>query len=228
MKMLKPAHPAGAGLANLKVTPIVTFPILIQPKETAMKSLTSLFAASAVAFSLIAAPVLAADTYKLDPTHTEVTFQWTHMGFSKPTGKFMNAVGSVTLDEADPAKSSVAVSFDINGINTGVTKLDDHLKSPDFFDAAKFPTATFKSTNVQVTSPTTAKVTGDLTLHGVTKPVTLDVTLNKLGEHPMKKKKAAGFSATGTIKRSDFGMAMFVPAVSDEIDLEITAEAVAE
>lgn len=193
-----------------------------------MKSFTSLIAASAVVVSLFAAPAFAAETLKLDPTHTEVVFQWDHFGLSKPTGKFMNAVGSVTLDEADPSKSSVEVSFDIAGINTGVANLDNHLKGADFFDAAQFPTATFKSTSVAVTSATTAKVTGDLTLHGVTKPVTLDVTLNKLGNHPMKGKKAAGFSATGTIKRSDFGINKYVPAVSDEISLEITAEANAE
>ncbi|EGF93007.1 yceI-like domain protein [Asticcacaulis biprosthecium C19] len=193
-----------------------------------MKRLTSLLAASVIALGLATAPAFAADTYKLDAGHTEVVFGWTHFGFSKPTGKFANAVGSVTLDQADPAKSSVSVSFDISGLNTGVPALDNHLKSADFFDAAKFPTATFKSTAVQTTSDKTATVTGDLTIHGVTKPVTLDVTLNGLGEHPMKKKKAAGFSATGTIKRSDFGVGAYAPAVSDEIHLVITAEAIAE
>ncbi|ESQ74228.1 YceI family protein [Asticcacaulis sp. AC402] len=193
-----------------------------------MKRLTSLFAASIFALGLATAPAFAAETYKLDAGHTEVVFGWTHLGFSKPTGKFANAVGSITLDQADPSKSSVSVSFDISGLNTGVAALDTHLKGADFFDAAKFPTATFKSTAVQVTSAKTAKVTGDLTIHGVTKSVTLDVALNGMGEHPMKKKKAAGFQATGTIKRSDFGVGAYVPAVSDEIKLEITAEAIAE
>ena len=152
----------------------------------------SLFAASV--FALVAsASAFAADTYKLDANHTSVTFQYTHFGFSHPTDKFMNAVGSVTLDDATPANSSVEVSFDINGINTGVAALDTHLKSADFFDAAKFPTATFKSTKVVQTSATTADVTGDLTIHGVTKPVTLKVTLNKKDVHPMMKKVDAGF-----------------------------------
>ncbi len=189
----------------------------------------SFLAASAFALVLGAgAPAFAADVYKLDQGHTSVTFQWTHFGFSHPSGKFMNAVGTVTLDQATPANSKVDVSFAIDGINTGVPALDTHLKSADFFDAAKFPTATFKSTKVDVTSATTAKVTGDLTVHGVTKPVTLDVTLNKKDIHPMMKKVDAGFSAHGTIKRSDFGIGAYVPNVSDEIDLSIEAEAIAQ
>jgi polyisoprenoid-binding protein YceI len=194
-------------------------------------ALKSVFSASAFAFALlsVSAPAFAADTYKLDAGHTSVTFQYTHFGFSHPTGKFMNAVGSVTLDDATPANSSVEVSFAIDGLNTGVAALDTHLKSADFFDAAKFPTATFKSTKVAQTSATTADVTGDLTLHGVTKPVTLKVTLNKKDAHPMMKGKIdAGFTATGSINRSDFGMGNYVPAVSDQIDLYIEAEAISQ
>ena len=192
-------------------------------------ALKSVLSASAFAFALlsVSAPAFAAETYKLEPTHTSVTFQYTHFGFSHPTGKFMNAVGSVTLDEAAPANSSVEVSFAIDGVNTGVAALDEHLKSADFFDAAKFPTATFKSTKVEPTSATTAKVTGDLTIHGVTKPVTLDVTLNQKGPNMMKK-LTAGFTAKGTINRSDFGISTYVPAVSDQIDLYIEAEANAQ
>jgi len=186
-------------------------------------ALKSLFAAAA--FVLIAqAPAFAADTYTLEPTHTSVTFQYTHFGFSHPTGKFMNAVGEVTLDDATPANSSVEVSFAIAGVNTGVPALDEHLKSADFFDAAQFPTATFKSTRVEPTGAATARVTGDLTIHGVTKPVTLDVTLNQKGPNMMKK-ITAGFTARGTINRSDFGIGKYVPAVSDQIDLYIEAEA---
>ncbi len=184
----------------------------------------SLIAASA--FALFASgSAFAADAYKIDPNHSSVTFQYTHFGFSHPTGKFMNAVGTVNLDKADPSKSSVEVSFDIAGVNTGVPALDAHLKTPDFFDAAKFPTATFKSTKVVVTGKDTAKVTGDLTIHGVTKPVTLDVKLNKLDLNMMKKEDA-GFTATATIKRSDFGMGNYVPAVSDQVDLYIEAETI--
>jgi polyisoprenoid-binding protein YceI len=187
--------------------------------------LSPLFGATALALALFAAPSFAADTYTLEPTHTSVTFQYTHFGYSHPTGKFMNAKGSVTLDETTPANSSVEVSFDISGINTGVPALDEHLKSADFFDAAQFPTATFKSTKVEPTGADTAKVTGDLTIHGVTKPVVLNVKLNKEAVNPMMNKKGVGFTATGTINRSDFGMGKYVPAVSDQVDLYIEAEA---
>ncbi|BBF79520.1 YceI family protein [Asticcacaulis excentricus] len=184
---------------------------------------STLIAAALFAGSLT--PAFAApETYALEATHTEVVFSWTHFGFSKPTAKFMNAVGTLVLDEAAPANSSVEVSFAIDGLNTGVAALDGHLKSKDFFDAATYPTATFKSTKVDVTGKDTANVTGNLTIHGVTKPVTLAVKLNKIGAN-MKGVKTAGFSATGQIKRSDFGMGAYVPAVSDEIALVITAEA---
>ena len=197
--------------------------------KTPMKmfAVKTLFAASVFALTA-SASAFAADSYKLDANHTAVTFQYTHFGFSHPTGKFMNAEGSVTLDKDAPANSHVEVSFAIAGINTGVATLDTHLKSPDFFDADKFPTATFKSTKVEQTSPTTAKVTGDLTIHGVTKPVTLNVTLNKEDIHPMMKKDDAGFTATGSILRSDFGIGAYVPMVSDQIDLYIEAEAIAQ
>lgn len=182
-----------------------------------MKILASLLAASA----LFAAPAFAADTYKLDPNHTAVTFEYFHGGFSHMTGKFMNADGAVTVDDANPAASSVTVSFAIDGINTGVPALDTHLKSPDFFDAAQFPTATFKSTAVAVTGTDSADVTGDLTIHGVTKPVTLHVKLNKRADDKSK----IGFSATGSIIRSEFGVGRFAPGVSDQIDLYIETEA---
>ena len=165
-----------------------------------------------------------AETYKLDQGHTEVVFSWTHMGFSKPTAKFMNAVGTVTLDEKTPANSSVDVSFETAGINSGFETFNSHLKAAQWFDVAKYPKATFKSTKVVVTGADTADVTGDLTIKGVTKATTLKVKLNKLGPNMMKR-KTAGFSATGKIMRSDFGMGAYAPAVSDEIDLVITAEA---
>lgn len=187
-----------------------------------MNAIKSLLAASAIALAFTGASAFAAPvTYEIEPTHTSVTFTWDHAnGLSRMNGKFMNAVGTVVLDEANPAASKIDVSFAIDGINTGVAALDNHLKTADFFDAAKYPTATFKSTKVEVTGAKTAKVTGDLTLHGVTKPVTLDVTLNKITDD----KKKAGFNAKGTIKRSEFGITRAIPAVSDEIDLEISTE----
>lgn len=137
----------------------------------------------------------------------------------------MSASGSVVLDEANPSASSVNVTIDVaGGINSGVAKLDEHLKTPDFFDVAKFPSATFISKSVEVTAKDTAKVTGDLTLHGITKPVVLDVKLNQIGQN-MKDLKTAGFSASTTIKRSDFGMSTYVPNLGDEIKIDIESEA---
>jgi polyisoprenoid-binding protein YceI len=166
----------------------------------------------------------AADTYTLDASHTAIVWHVNHFGFSTPSGKFMNVEGSVTLDEQSPMNSSVKVTIPVADVNSGVPKLDEHLKTADFFDVAKFPTATFVSTRVIPTGKDSARVIGDLTLHGVTKQVSLDVTLNKIGENMMKL-KTAGFTATTTIKRSDFGITTYVPALGDEVKLEIESEA---
>lgn len=163
--------------------------------------------------------------YDLDPKHTQVRFGWTHLGFSHQVGRFDTFDAQFQFDPADPTKSTLSVTIPIAGIDTGVAALDEHLRSPDFFDASKFPTATFKSTKVEAAGPKALKVSGDLTLHGVTKPVVLDVTINQVGPYPMGGRPAAGFDATATLKRSDFGIDRFVPNVSDEIALSITTEA---
>lgn len=173
-----------------------------------------------VALSAQAAPV----TYQLDPHHTMVLFSWNHFGFSNPTADIGIADGSLVFDQQDPAKSSVQVSMPLSLLDTHVTALDQHLKEADFFNAEKYPVITFKSTGVQPLGDNKFKVTGDLTVHGVTKVVVLDATLNKVGTHPMTKAQAIGFDATGTLKRSDFGMGAYVPMVGDEIQLHITTE----
>jgi polyisoprenoid-binding protein YceI len=175
----------------------------------------------AAAGTAAAAPV----TYKLDPGHTMVLFSWNHFGFSNPTANLGQVDGTLVYDEAAPAKSTVEVTLPLAGLDTFVPKLDEHLKSKDFLDAATYPTVTFKSTKVATAGKDKLKVTGDLTVHGVTKPVTLDVTVNKVGPHPMMKVQTAGFDATATIKRSDFGVGAYVPNVSDEIKIRITTEA---
>ena len=172
--------------------------------------------------SATAAPV----RYDLDPNHTRIDFSWTHFGFSHPMGRFDRFDGDFRFDPADPTKSSVTVTIPIDSIDTGVAKLDAHLKTDEFFNVAKYPTATFKSTRVERNGEHGLKVTGDLTLHGVTKPVVLDVTVNKVGRHPMAGRDAAGFDASATIKRSDFGISHYVPNVSDEITLSISTEAI--
>jgi polyisoprenoid-binding protein YceI len=147
-----------------------------------------------------------------------------HLGLSVQTQQLRTVSGELLLDAADLTKSSVDVTIDMNSIDTGVAKFDEHIKSKDFFDTAQFPTATFKSTAVAAAGEGKLKVTGDLTLHGVTKPVVLDVTVNKLGEHPMAKKPAAGFNATTKVLRSDFGLGGYVPAVGDEVTISIASE----
>lgn len=164
-------------------------------------------------------------TYKLDPTHTNVLFSWNHFGFSNPTANLGLGEGTLVFDEKDAAKSSVEVTLPLANLDTHVTKLDEHLKKPDFFDADKFPTVTFKSTKVQSLGGGKYKITGDLTVHGVTKPVVLDAKLNKSGVHPMLKVQTVGFDASTTVKRSDFGMGAYVPNVSDDIKIHITTEA---
>jgi polyisoprenoid-binding protein YceI len=172
------------------------------------------------AVSAQAAPV----TYQLDPGHTMVLFTWNHFGYSNPTANLGLGEGTLVFDEQHPAQASVQVTLPLSNLDTHVPALDKHLKEGDFFNADKFPTVTFKSTKVQPLGGHKFKVTGDLTVHGVTKPVVLDATLNKVGPHPMMKVQAIGFDATATIKRSDFGVGAYVPAVSDEIKIHITTE----
>jgi polyisoprenoid-binding protein YceI len=177
--------------------------------------LTSLLTAAAL-------PAVAAEKYDIDSTHTQVIFSWNHFGFSNPSASLEKFTGDFELDTKDLTKSSISVTLPLDGLHTGVPKLDEHLKSPDFFDAAKFPSITFKSTKIVKSGENGLKITGDLTIHGVTKPVTLDAKINKIGDNPMVKKASAGFDATTTIKRSEFGVDKYVPNVSDEIPVRIT------
>jgi len=178
----------------------------------------------AAALSLSAVAAHAADTYQFDESHTFPRFTISHLGFSHFQGRFDKTTGTATLDLA--AKTgSVEATIDVASIDTGVAKLDEHLKSPDFFDVAKYPTISFTSTKLTFKGKALATVTGDLTLHGVTKPVTLTVTHFACGEHPMKKVAACGADLVGKLKRSDFGISTYVPLVGDEVALAIEVEA---
>jgi polyisoprenoid-binding protein YceI len=182
----------------------------------------------AVLFSLLvasASAVAAPQTFTIDGHHTQVSFTYSHFGFSNPTGRMEDVQGTVIVDQDDWAKSSVEVVMPLTGLHTGVAALDEHLKKPDFFDAAKYPTITFKSTQVSKTGAETLDITGDLTVHGVTRPVTLHARINKIGENKMTGSQTAGFDADTTLKRSDFGVKMYVPAVSDEVHVHITLSA---
>lgn len=168
----------------------------------------------------------ASTTYTMDPHHTQVLFTWNHFGFSNPTANFNTVDGTLVYDPAHPSKSSVQVTMPLSGLDTHVPALDAHLKQGDFFDAAKYPDVTFKSTEVSAAGNGKLTVQGNLTVHGVTKLVTLHVTINKVGMQPAWKAAAVGFDATATLKRSDFGVGAYVPAVSDTIHVHITTEAI--
>lgn len=169
-----------------------------------------------------AAPV----TYKIDPNHTDVIASWSHFGFSNPIAHFGDVDGSIVHDAENVGQSSVNVTIPLAGLDAHVEAFNEHLRSEDFFDAARYPAITFASTAVEDAGAEKLRVHGDLTVHGVTRPVVLDVTINKLGVQPMAKRPAAGFDATTTIRRSDFGIGKYAPGVSDEILIRITTEAV--
>jgi len=181
----------------------------------------------ATAALALATSAFAAEPYTIDPNHTQVSYTYTHFGFSHITGHFDGVEGNFLFDAKDPTKSQIQVNVPIATVSVGVKGLDDELRSDMFFDPAKFPTATFQSRSVTVTGKDHLAVAGDLTIHGVTKPVTFDVTMNKLGAHPMRGVPAVGFDATTTIKRSDFGVSKYVPNVSDEVVIHASMEAYA-
>ena len=159
--------------------------------------------------------------YVLEPNHTQVGFRVKHMGFSFYDGRFSGASGALTLDPAKPGSSTVTISVPVASVSTTSAKLDGELKDADWLDAKAFPTMTFKSTAVAPVDGDKAKVTGDLTLHGVTKPVTLDVRFVGSGVNPLDKKYTAGFAIEGDIQRSAFGITKYVPLIGDAVHLTI-------
>ena len=162
--------------------------------------------------------------YTIDPNHSYAEWHISHFGFSNPSGKWF-ANGSLKLDEAKSENSQVNVTINTADMVTGIPELDKHLKSEKFFDVAKYPSATFVSTKVRVTGKSTAKVDGILTLHGISKPITLEVKLEKLGMSPIANKQTAGFSADAMLKRSDFGISEYLPGLGDDVKLHIEVEA---
>lgn len=184
----------------------------------------ALFAATAIGTvsPAFAAPV----SYKIDPAHTAVAFIVNHVGFSNVIGRFNTVGGDISFDKDAVEKSTVSVTIDTTSVDTNHAKRDEHLRSPDFFNAKEFPKMTFKSTTIEKTGDKTGKLHGDLTMLGVTKPVVLDVTFNKDGVSPASKLETAGFSARGTVKRTEFGMKYGAPAIGDDIQLLIEIEAV--
>ena len=165
---------------------------------------------------------LMADSYKLDPVHTQIMFTVNHLGFSNPTGSFVKFDGGFNFDENNFESSSAHVTIQTSSIDMNNAMWNEHLSGPQWFDVAKYPTMEFKSTKVVKTGDKTMDVTGDLTLHGVTKPVTLKVIFNKKGDQMGKQK--AGFNATTSIDRTQFGMSTFAPMVGTEVKIHINVE----
>ncbi|MBU1375398.1 MAG: YceI family protein [Alphaproteobacteria bacterium] len=165
-----------------------------------------------------------AGAYTLNSDHSKVTWSVNHLGFSTYTGQFQGVTGTLKIDPANLAATDLQVTIDTNLVGTLTPALDTHLKSADFLDTAKFPTATFKSTKVTRTGDRTADVAGNLTLHGVTKPVVVHATFNQSGVNFVDKQYSLGFDGKAVIKRSEFGVTGYVPAVSDEVTLQLAAE----
>ena len=182
----------------------------------------------ALAATLAAAAIpLHATTYRLEPDYTQGVFRWNHLGFSTPAAQFAQGQGSLEFDPADPTRASVQVTIPLSTLSTGVPGLDDDFRSSDFFDIAKFPTATFTSTRVEKgAGAQQLRVTGNLNLHGVIKAVVLEVTVVRVGTNPRTSLPTVGFDAMTTLKRSDFGLGKYVPQVGDDIEMHIICQAV--
>ncbi|WP_413992986.1 YceI family protein [Labrys okinawensis] len=186
-----------------------------------------LAAAAFLAGSILVASASAADLYKLDPDHTQTIFTIDHLGYSRISGTFHDIKGTLTFDEKKPETSSVEVTIGTGSVDTGSAARDEDLRSADYFNAATFPAMTFRSTVVRRRGARTADVTGDLTLLGVTKPVVLKVTFNRMAPDFLRgNSMVAGFTASARIKRSDFGMKAFLPLIGDQVDIAINAEGV--
>ncbi|MEY3220766.1 MAG: hypothetical protein RIT27_2123 [Pseudomonadota bacterium] len=181
---------------------------------------------SGLIVSLIASSVsLAADEYSIDETHTFPSFEISHLGFSTQRGRFNKTTGNLMLD-LEAKKGSIEVTIDVDSLDTGLKKLEDHLLGEDFFDAKQFPTMTFKGDDFTFEGKKLVSVAGDFTFHGVTKPVVLKVENFKCAPHPMFKVETCGADASTSIKRTEFGMGKYAPALGDDVKIQIQVEAV--
>lgn len=167
---------------------------------------------------------LPSGTYVMDKTHGYVTFSYSHLGLSNPILRFNDVDATVDLNADDLTASTLSVEIDAASVDTGVERFDKHIKSGDFFDVENNPSITFTSTSIDLSDPAAGTLTGDLTMMGITKPVTLDVKLNKAGDHPITGNKAFGITATSTVDRTEWGLGGYAPAVSAEVDIRIEAE----
>ena len=192
-----------------------------------MKSLKQLSLATALFAALAGSAIAAPVTYNVDGSHTFPRFSYSHFGYSTQLSSFKNTSGKVVFD-AEAKTGSVDITIDMKSVNTGFDDFNGHLQGEDFLDTAKFPTATFKSTKVVFEGDKPKAIEGNLTIKGVTKPVTLTVTSFQSMPHPMMKKPAIGANAFTTVKRSEFNAGKYVPYVGDEVRIDVAIEAVAQ
>jgi len=185
----------------------------------------ALFVSSALAITTMASAALPTQ-WELDDSHTRVGFSVSHMGFSTTMGHFSDVEGVVNYDMKAPNQASMEFTIATDSIDTNWDTRDTHLKTDEFFNVEKYPTMTFKSTQVKFINPQQAKVTGDFTLLGQTKPLTLDVTLNKIDNSPLTKEPVAGFRATGTIDRAAYGMTAYASGITTNVPIQIDGELV--
>lgn len=188
-----------------------------------MKTLLTTTALAVATFGTAA--TAAPTTFILDSSHSQIVFSYDHLGYSTTFGMFSGFEGEIAFDEADPAASSVFVSFPVQTMFTGWEQRDAHFMSADFFEATANEMVTFESTGIEVTGENTALITGDLTMNGITQSVVLDTVLNQASNHPMQETPWMGFNATTTLLRSDFDVGAFAPFVSDEVEVIISVEA---
>ncbi|NVO22807.1 YceI family protein [Donghicola sp. C2-DW-16] len=185
------------------------------------KTIIAALIAGTAATTAYAAP----EKYTLDSSHSQIVFNYNHLGFSTTYGMYSGFEGEIMFDAEAPADSSVTVSFPTASLYTGWDERTAHFLTADFFDAEAAPEISFKSTAIEVTGEKTGNITGDLTINGVTKPITLEATMTQMGDHPMAGKPWVGFEATTTVVRSDFDMGQYAPYVSDEVKVFISIEA---
>ena len=189
----------------------------------AKNSIKAVLFGSAIAMTTLARAALPTQ-WQLDDSHTRVGFSVNHLGFSTTMGHFNDVKGMVNYDIKTPNKANMNFTIATDSIDTNWDARDAHLKKDEFFNVAKYPTMTFKSTNVTFKNPQQATVTGDFTMLGQTKPLTLDVTLNKIANSPITKEPVIGFRATGTIDRAAYGMTAFASGITTEVPIQIDGE----
>ena len=186
-------------------------------------SAKALLISSALALTTVAGAALPSQ-WQLDDSHTRVGFSVNHLGFSTTMGHFNDVKGVVNYDVKAPSKTNMSFTIATDSIDTSWDARDEHLKKAEFFNVAKYPTMTFKSTSVKFINPQQAKVTGDFTMLGQTKPLTLDVTLNKIANSPLTKEPVIGFRATGNIDRAAYGMTAFADGITTDVPIQIDGE----